>query len=77
MAKVYFLKDTVSISLPAQIIVIALSTVAMEYKLPNSVLVSSKVSLKSWLNNEIKNVYQIQMQKLSKIQRIKDLNFCK
>ena len=57
MAKVYFLKDTVSISLPAQIIVIALSTVAMEYKLPNSVLVSSKVSLKSWLNNEIKNVW--------------------
>ena len=57
MAKVYFLKDTVSISLPAQIIVIALNTVAMEYKLPNSVLVSSKVSLKSWLNNEIKNVW--------------------
>ena len=57
MAKVYFLKDTVSISVPAQIIVIALNTVAMEYKLPNSVLVSSKVSLKSWLNNEIKNVW--------------------
>ena len=57
MAKVYFLKDTVSINLPAQIIVIALSTVAMEYKLPNSVLVSLNVSLKSWLNNEIKNVW--------------------
>ena len=57
MDKVYFLKDTVSINLPAQIIVIALSTVATEYKLPNWVLVSSKVFLKSWLNNEIKNVW--------------------
>mgnify|MGYP003334951610 CR=1 FL=1 len=37
-------------------IVMALITVAIEYKLPNSVLVRSKVFLKSLLNKEIKNV---------------------
>ena len=45
-------------SLPAQIMVIALSTVAIEYKLPNSVLVRSKVCLKSLLKRDIKNVCQ-------------------
>ena len=56
ITSVYFFKDTVSMSLPAQMIVMALITVAIEYKLPNSVLVRSKVFLKSLLNKEIKNV---------------------
>ena len=56
ITSVYFFKDTVSMSLPAHIIVIALITVAIEYKLPNSALVRSKVCLKSLLNKEIKNV---------------------
>ena len=43
-------------SLPAQIMVIALKTVAIEYKLPNSVFVKLKVCLKSLLKREIKNV---------------------
>ena len=56
MVSVYFLRETVSINLPAQIIVIALKTVAIEYKLPNCVFVRSKVPLKSWLKREIKKV---------------------
>ena len=56
ITSVYFFKDTVSMSLPAHMIVMALITVAIEYKLPNSVLVRSKVCLKSLLNKEIKNV---------------------
>ena len=36
--------------------VIALKTVAIEYKLPNSVFVKLKVCLKSLLKREIKNV---------------------
>ncbi len=53
---VYLFKDTVSMSLPAQIIVTALRTVAIEYKLPNSVLDKLNVCLKSLLKREIKNV---------------------
>ena len=56
ITSVYFFKDIVSISLPAHIIVIALITVAIEYRLPNSVLVRLKACLKSLLNKEIKNV---------------------
>ena len=56
ITSVYFFKDTVSMSLPAHIIVMALITVAIEYKLPNSELVRSNVCLKSLLNKEIKNV---------------------
>ena len=56
ITRVYFFNDTVSMSLPAHIMVIALITVAIEYKLPNSVLVRSKVCLKTLLNKEIKNV---------------------
>ena len=56
MANVYFFKEIVSISLPAQIIVIALKMVAIEYRLPNWVLVKLNVSLKSSLKREIKNV---------------------
>ena len=56
MAKVYFLRETVSISLPAHIIVNALKIVAIEYRLPNWVLLKLNVSLKSSLKREIKNV---------------------
>ena len=56
MAKVYFLRETVSMSLPAHIIVNALKIVAKEYRLPNCVLLKLKTSLKSSLNREIKNV---------------------
>ena len=57
MANVYFFKEIVSMSLPAQIIVIALKMVAIEYILPNWVLVKLNVSLKSSLKRDIKNVW--------------------
>ena len=57
MAKVYFLRETVSISLPAHIIVNALKIVAIEYRLPNWVLLKLNVSLKSSLKRDIKNVW--------------------
>ena len=56
MANVYFFKEIVSMSLPAQIIVTALKMVAIEYRLPNCVLVKLNVSLKSSLKRDIKNV---------------------
>ena len=56
-------------SLPAQIMVIALKTVAIEYKLPNSVFVKLKVCLKSLLKREIKNVCPKPMKRQSKTQK--------
>ena len=56
IVNVYFLRETVSISLPAHIIVNALKIVAIEYRLPNCVLLRLNVSLKSSLKREIKNV---------------------
>ena len=75
MVNVYFFKEIVSISLPAQMIVIALKIVAIEYKLPNWVLVNLNVSLKSSLKRDIKNVWPNPEAKAIKKPNINRLEF--